>query len=1738
MNFLSKLNEDKDKVPGILAGVAGTLPIALAVNYSWRKMQSNQPISASQILGNRSPLGDMGRDIGKGLHESYAKDNKAVDKITEKLLKSDELAKIMEKKDQRAAIVQSILTTIEDQSTGLNSETLAKTKEQLMKIVADDADSPEAREIVKAALTSIQESGSDLTQQRFANRFREFKKQGGGLVAPVAEFRSTQALNVIKHATMKDRSAVLKLVGGDAGRADFLQSQYTRIADRVGKKDLETALQIVEMDSGMGQRTLMARVYSGKKKQFAFQVNLLANATGVDAPTLYPMGENGATRYFGPVGVVDAGDVEKLNATRKNKWGLEHLRGRLKRVEAREMDIALSLLESDQFGVRMTQAARTAYNEQRAEILEPASRVLSPGMERRNRGKTAAAYREHQMRQARITQNKIVVSGLFGKDEAAKEALAKGAFSVDPSVLDKFEAGETRVSAPVDGRQYLNLQLQKDSAFTGFRAGASANRISLPVIARIEQAVGRNGMYISRESVPRKMGRLSRYDVGAGGAPIGWREQHQGGVNRFGLFDATGGRGRGFLAKSEGSGMAWAPGGLGTLMNDRTIPILDAKEHNMLTTDFMAHLEEEFKAGREMSTYDVMDNGKLRHATTGQEWDRWLGQGSSGNRAIHLDPQTKRFQIGIAEKNETGGKKQINLAIVSERNMESGKVFAPALKATHAVPEQGFEGRLARDYKLGTEFFARHGIKLTDTIAASGDQYKKAPLFLASQLTSALGALDNSVDPFDFVEDSVKGYKGDSPFGGKDVGKVADIVMGRLAKGHRAGRIHSQDVGAALGLLYQGSGLARLHDPKGENSADPLWQRGGKESYKLDPEALEKRMIHHFGEDAYRNELLPQMKTGLAIQPLTLFPGEAHGDWGLGRGSIEPRFLELTSGKLREAGMNNADVSEFMVRVLKRKIGGEEGLKLVAPLERMQASVLNRTMPGATGGPTFTLDQLIDEMTKLGQKTKGKGNFSDFLATQKDGITLDLSDTSNKAKAAISHAAGEQLEGQRSIYMAGGDAMEFMRGTEIKQAAGESIKIGSDYDRTVNHFIEDLLKMRTNDEEAARSASKSMLEYRKNITTLFSTALVGTARGKIKGASFSVAETLFDDLALTPEQFKLADQLDSGAKGQAVFRDTASFMSSLSDWMGNDKGKLARMYFTGAERAAATGKMSTGIWGLSTRNPQLFRRSTNITQAFRDPRQVARGEADVAFSRIKKYLPGALEELSRKTQTEIGGFKDIALLDDKAHGNAINRFFDTIADRQSDWWQSEGGGTDSYLRREHDVVITDSKGNSPKTIRKVDFGFQGAAYQDNDGDQPQNMILDEEDRVKLNKAFKDKERAAKYFATDSQGIAQQKIADHYLKIGMGGESVSLDSEAPPELRQMSEDFLKEKAQDRSTGKVNNAVDRLRRALLNNVAGNEDNINEAMAFINTLPEQTTIKSKQRTNYEALAEMLSRAIGATYDGDSDALPNLFKTTLYPQDKMPELYEGVKYSIQGRNLPNNVQGAVGEVNLTRVLDTIMHSVQNHIAIGGGEMDTLGGLTRGLMGSQAGVNFDRYLEGKSGVQAGIAAGGGRGAAQDAVIAAEGAFARVRAAAGKIDGRMAGIATLGLGAGAAILGMAGADGYDSEPLMAPGDMPSSYVQKEISSFNLLDNSSAREQGSPMSDPYDMMNTPINTGTAYMNRPNGYNIRGEIGSMGGVGQVGGYVNNLTRGFGRGSIMVNDTRRPITSSYVDRMAGEY
>ena len=121
-------------------------------------------------------------------------------------------------------------------------------------------------------------------------------------------------------------------------------------------------------------------------------------------------------------------------------------------------------------------------------------------------------------------------------------------------------------------------------------------------------------------------------------------------------------------------------------------------------------------------------------------------------------------------------------------------------------------------------------------------------------------------------------------------------------------------------------------------------------------------------------------------------------------------------------------------------------------------------------------------------------------------------------------------------------------------------------------------------------------------------------------------------------------------------------------------------------------------------------------------------------------------------------------------------------------------------------------------------------------------------------------------------------------------------------------------------------------------------------------------------------------------------------------------------------------------------------------------------------------------------------------------------------------VAALGVGA------LLGDSGYSPTPIIQPGEFSDAKINASIMAGTITDRA-VRPESLPMQSEPEMLDRPINIGQSRMQRNNAYRMRGEIVNRSAMYDI---MSTLSRTGSSGSIMINDTRRPITAHQINRI----
>ena len=1817
-------NIDED-ASALGVGLLATAPLAGAVAIASQRMQRDVPLGLPHITGHQNHLASLGRKVGENL-----KANVSMDKAAQEVMDSDGVENLLKKVSNRRALIQTLLTTIDDPSAGFDVNQVQSIKDTLLKIAEIDDSQPlsdDLKNIVKKAMDTVSTSASEQAKRKMNNRLNEFLKVGKELRPATHAFKPTSVLTQVttsQLSTVGEAKKLFKLSGKNDTRPQQLVNRINKLKNIIGN-NADSFLDIVHADVGGGQKGVYARIYSnnGPNRRYLTTIPLMTNTENLRrGPKIVRMGENLQTGYYAPSRMTRARDA--LNVIRsKGTTGSVGLSDfKLIGPEDFFIENLASNIDRSSSG-SLTIRGRDAYNASIREIMEVSSRVIADTPVARDMSQRNLGFVNHSLEMGRIRHQNLVFVGMESLKAEEKDELLTGAISsrnVQGGRLDPGVGADRLLSNVIDGRQYAMLSIRDESTIGSFFPGSAPTRLTTPVVSRLEQVQGRAARFIRGNSRKHKktLGGINRnVELGATDTSIVWKDGLSGGTVKGTLLDVTMGKGPGNLARTEGYGQFWyakTKGGFGFVQNDFTIPLLDPKSHQFLSTRLTERLLENAEAekaeyftwvgnklvsNKKITKEKIAEKvkivntkflkdwrkrfyntkvtnkrlnrlnaralrkrnerlAKLRAKISGSEiFDPTLGVGPGGTREIHRDPRATGVWLGVTEAHEVNGKRQLHLTGIQERRLDRAKIFGTQGKGTVVPTERNLALRDLRQYGVTEDWLTRVGLE-SDFIYGSGDMLKKAPDYLQGQVLSGLH-LTQREQSKNFIAEATQEIATRSgalapDMNYKNLHAAASYAIDTLGKGLASGEVRVEDAGRVLAGIYYGFGMQH-----GVNLDKDGFMKGSQANRTL----LMNQMRSSFGTnfDAVENI----MRQGLALGYDNFSVGTGHGDYKLGRGSVEPRFMEFIASRLSDMGRSEIEISGFIADILKRKIGLRENIALIDPFTKMMSSALGRSLT-STNVPVLSIDDMFREIAT-------HGSFSEYLKTQQEGVRVDLGTKGD----AVSYAAKQAFGNQTELYFPGGNAMDYMSGTEIRQAGGENLEIGAHYARKVDEFSENLMTLTSSQTKAEKDSEAIMKEFRRDVAQMIADPLIQLSAGKIKGSNMSVLQGYSrSGVGMSEAQLKVMNSLMQSSQGTAIFYDHLGFMSALGDFVGGsggvnkaDAAQMLDIFLTGSERALAQAKAGKavkdikGIPSLVSRNPILGYGNINIGMIYRELSEAGQGEQDDLWKRIMSVKKNreALRELGLVLNTDkaisgapgrrglrlgvsLNSFSDIAEIGDEYRG-ARRQFFETLVSTM-DEWSGKGGGS---------ITVPDARFNlhyNGKVISGADFAFAGAAIGDFDGDWANVLLLNKNQRAALLSTMKDDaamERYHKFNATQIiQGEVYKDAAKDALVKRAKAQGANPD-EILEELHQMRQDLLKEKGMKKSTGPVDVSLNNLRRAIGSLGAEGKELSNEAQVLLTMLEEHTTIKGKKLPTFIPWGDMMAQSIQESMDkGSIEPFKNLLESEILPRDQFGDLYRGTKVTVSpetGSALPKYVDSAREvSVGLDAVLEHLNRALINYKATGGSYATTANTLAANLASDDPlramGALNEVLLAGEAGMQSGMSFGLSGGYADvDRVFASmDTTWGRITAAGSKLDGRLMGAVGIGLMGSMAFFGATGIGGYSPKPLMVD-NMPNAYINREVSSFNLLNQQEAYQEGqASLHDPYNLNDRSINMGATTVIPPSGYNVRGEVPSSSGLSELNGYINVLTKGYGRGSILVNDTRRPITPAYMDRLMGEY
>ncbi len=1722
----------------LLKTAVGLSPIGLAGFAGFRKIQANAALNpASAFHGGK--LGRTGQAIGKRVAKAVDSSHQerlanAQKLLTEDLLGDGNLTQIFSVIEERNALLQSLSNTLDDPEALGDTATLQSYREQINDLIITGSGDSEAEDVVRALVKSVTETGSESARLRFASNLREFRGVSPNLMTPQGPYNGPEALVRVEQSGLTDRAR---------RNLDFF-------TDRFSEDNKYKAMRQMEFYEKGGAQYARIMSPTGRAHYGTMPLDLGDPSPMTGASRISPrpvdvfMNESLSTLYAGNRGAVDAKTAYDFLKSKGGGQGvslaqLASHRGAVGSTERFMIDQMAGGLRMDANGL-FVQGNRNILGAQRRQYMTVQNRIVSTGD---TFAAQSAGMVGHMRGATSFSQNYMTVGGMRNLDAAKQTELMQWLSNVGG--LEVGMSASRISSRGVGGESFGNIGVFQGSALQALQttgiAAARGNQFQArgyaPMTSRIEQVTGRQDAFVG-SGTRGTFGRGGVMPAGPSGrlTPSGdvsfdtqrnleWSSRVTGGTNRAILLDVSGTN----LPGLAGSGAALhsAPE---TIRQAFTKPIL-VPGKGTYSSDFFEYLRSA-GADKRMVKFTRTAGGQWQ-GPSGQQFSNFLGIGPTGLQNLRDDPRATSMMLGY-NITDVGGKQHANIMGFTDRSVESFKAFSMLHKGQVQMTAESKVMSLANQMGLTPQMMQEMGLDRSNLVLASGDMLKKGGANIDVQLTSGFGMVTGRGD---YREALVKGARG---FLGAGKGK-ADMLKAttRAAMGLMAGNVGADEMGMVLaGSYYHGARVAGVADDAWKAQFGD-WLTGAG----LNPEAS--------------SAVMRSMQRGVAIGATVMSKGAGVGDWGLGRGGVEPRFFSLMQQHLRAMGMGDNEVGDVLSSIYKNKLGYQQHIGVATEMLEMSKTFSGLTSAAdfaaaqKAGIPTYNLQDLLNNPAAL-----DRGDFGEFISNQKQGFWLDMTQGPGTESARRVAGAAQDAFGQGQVYIPGGNVVSMMRDTYLK-AGDDTIRISDEYTRMMSNFLADVSVGASSTSRSRAELAKAFGGWREDILNATMSAYGGVTRGKVRG--LQAMDAMIYDLktgstfsegglyagskgAKALDRFEAAKLLTRRAfgRGEAVFMDTQGFMSMLNDFMGKnpdgavrrDAADKAADYFLSLEARTAQGlgKTARGVTSFGMRHPLISTGNIASTQIFRHVEEVRAGMGDVA---LRKFLrtPRGKRYLADST---FKGFETVRGWNKLKKASFFRDFIEELPG-----FAGEGGGIAYTPRLELDVHY--GKGRRAA----VDFGISGAAIGDWDGDKWHFMMTSKRAGEKIRSTMSKKDARDFYGKRLVDYRIKAAVIAEEAKAGLGnlGKGITRDMYA-----QIREDLAKEAAGKQAIGSLDNRLTILRNSLmdLDMDSASMSKIEDAMAMLSATQEHATIKAKKLAIFKPFAENYGRAIDQLVKtGNADELSSFLKREIFHES---QLAQGA-VEIRGSG---GVAGAYGEaldamsgsrIDLDEIIGTIQNAVRVSSTRRSGSMAMGPAASMGREMGRDAVTAERLfadIQAMQTMEGGILHGGRATGTNVASSIAE-KTSRMFSSIKGVGAKGMGLAVVGAAGAMALGGIVGGEGYAPRPLTAKGEIVPPMVRNAIASGNLF-----AQQGSgvdpsqlgSLRDNYQMMDRPLNTPRSYMTRPNSYQIRGQMGSMQQAGSMSNYLQSLGGGRMAGSMRINDTRPAITSNYIDRLLGEY
>jgi hypothetical protein len=1763
---------------GSLLRLGVMAPFAYGAHKGFSRLSSNA--GASLIGPHTNQLADMAGQVGQNLQRGHklveAARAEQGKQFANKLLQGRELQNILSGAvETRNAYLAGLISNLNEGAT------VAEVRAHLLDALrAPQGElTEETMKIVRSATQTLHDldRGGDLSKA--VSRYGAVSQQ---LVAPTPFSPKEMSGLMTKVSNFADKAALFKAVPSEAlTRTKGLVGWLQQIA---GDTPV-TFHSIMEGKTANRGHSTFALIHT---KQGRIEVGL-THATlgqskserqlGVSSP-IYRVGEGGATTYTGKMFYLNSREASSLldQGVSPNRAWLQGELGRMRGGGSNMFGGAISDLPEESLrelerlaggdlNRNMTSREITKFNQYRREL---GTELPLPG--RLSQSSSNPAFARHLQAAASTDSATIMMMRMQELSGVEESRLASRLISTPGSVFDSMSSPEIKMMEGDRRVGQIGFGLASSSPIQSIRTLGMLDRVILPVTARIRQMVGRETQYVKGAS--NNIQGLSNSNlIRMWGQNLEYTNSAMGGINTAYIMDVKGAGGRFGLA--EGMSFWGAdPNIRSPLRKTISAPSNINAPESKAFRELAARQKQgmgPLKLGSTLATWKELGLNKDYKINSVDDFFKTLGATKGGSvflgeadaAMIEVPRYTgiKGFSIELVGASRAMGRDRFHLGGFMDFGSEGEKMFSIMAKTTNQRMDKQIWGEVLSRTGMANVLTDVIGLKRKGTLATGGAMLGKGAAYLAHQMISGTALIaprgafgGNMQNLYDQITGEVGRLAGRS-FATAEAQQSAYLTrmvgaVGRALTGAFQGASPNRELAQQFGLVFGGA----------VGGAGEKWGFGAAKAKQVIRRTL-RGAGGAFAGKGFVEDVIAQAEKGWALGAGTGIAGSSSDIMRQTLGSMEPRTFAFLSHRLQNTlGLSQDQASDFMTSFLARKgaIGSE--IKTLQGLSTMVESMAPKgagisSALAAEKLPTVGMEDFILGASGKTEQTRAFLEKPEF----KKGFMLDLGESGTKT-GGLSRTLG----GGKAVYFAGGEAISSMRGAEIVQEGGAMLKIEPEYVRKVRDFAGGLGTLRSDSFVEARHLTEAQdvlgRAYKEDIASLWGQSWKGLLSGKLEGSAFvqgqglkldrrfNAAGELISDVTPGLSSTRIAEikRMMSRTKGAAIFADAQAFIDKMHGYQRGVRQELANAGIRQAEELSLKDTAERfqrffsekGITVITGRDPQLGLTHRSFAEMYR--MDTGLGAADPVFQKFVATPKGA-KALEKLQGAAAGGkltsFAQIAAAK-AAKGPAGANFsnlrtalFGTMAQNTSSFM---GVGKGRMWYPDLDVTVHYTSGH--KHI--LNLSKAAMMYGDFDADPYNTYPLSKSQRkIVGTEGFKRSQISDLVFGIQMEQFTQEsKVSAENI-----AKEMEMLTGKPSPQKFMAEKALQEQYA-KQLGMLDIEIGKVRLGIVHSTTSAMEQRQGQRALAALVPlEELVLKFKHAPRAVPVVEDAISAIRGLSRGDTAGFERFWDSymakgsTVFREGATPSsinlgFFEG---SDTGRIVREEIIRHSQE-GLSGVMQAFgrgaAYTAENKVAI-----QTMAQGMRAAMQDTVATQqtYIRGVRDWQSMQGAIM----RGESSSEIMRhASNASTRTGTTIKALDRRLLGPLALGA-VGTMMLGsVIGGSGYASDPMIMPGEISDYRVNEAIASGTLRSQSaqSTRPESIRPGPHMNAITRPINIGETYFSQRNSYQIRGESPNMTSLSAVSNFIAGIG---GSTSVRINDTRRPLTPNYIDRLTSE-